>query len=341
MVESKDSMSTEYSGKKRFEVDKNVENVAFVILHYLSYELTAECIDSVLALGAHSKVLRPVIVVIDNASNNGSLERLKESYGAHADIAILENDSNQGFSRANNRAFRYAVETYAPKHVVVLNNDTVIDQADFLDRLDEIYERENCPYVIGPDIFVRKAGVHQSPLFDHLRTREEAVDVIAQALTKGGQADERRVRPVKRVIRDILKHTSIGNAALEARRRRIKEKYENKSKREWWKPNRDCVFHGAAIVFTLSFISLGEDPFFPETFLYAEESILAARCKRNGWDFLYTPELQVLHFDQGSTNMLTDFDADNTFAFYLKHVADSYKVLIDYMDDQGTEVSSR
>ena len=56
------------------------------------------------------------------------------------------------------------------------------------------------------------------------------------------------------------------------------------------------------------------------------------RCKRNGWDYLYTPELQVIHFDAGSTGVLTDFDAGRKAAFHRGHEADSFKVLLDYMD---------
>lgn len=304
--------------------DEGVKTVAFVVLHYLSYELTSKCVESILALDVHSRAFKPAIVIIDNASSNGSVERLRESYGDHPRIAIIENDSNQGFSKANNRAFQYAVAAYVPKHVVVLNNDTVIEQADFLDHLDAVYEREGRPYILGPDIYVRRKGVHQSPMMERMRTRAEVESALDGLLSARGRAG---IGSIKRGLRIFLERSSSGRKVLEMRRL-LKRREPN-----WETPARDCVLHGAAVIFTQAFVSLGVDPFHPETFLYEEEQILAVRCKRNGWDYLYTPELQVIHFDDGSTDILTNSEAERKAAFLRKHEISSHEVLLDYMSE--------
>ena len=60
------------------------------------------------------------ILVVDNASTDGSLEYMKQTY---PDIEVLALDSNYGFSRAVNEGIRHATTPY----VILLNNDTTAD----------------------------------------------------------------------------------------------------------------------------------------------------------------------------------------------------------------------
>lgn len=60
------------------------------------------------------------ILVVDNASTDGSLEYMKEHY---PDIQVLALDKNYGFSRAVNEGIRRARTPY----VILLNNDTTVD----------------------------------------------------------------------------------------------------------------------------------------------------------------------------------------------------------------------
>ena len=49
------------------------------------------------------------ILVVDNASTDGSLEYMKQTY---PDIEVLALDSNYGFSRAVNEGIRHATTPY-------------------------------------------------------------------------------------------------------------------------------------------------------------------------------------------------------------------------------------
>ena len=60
------------------------------------------------------------ILVVDNASSDGSLEFMKENY---PDIEVLPLDQNYGFSRAVNEGIRHSHTPY----VLLLNNDTTVD----------------------------------------------------------------------------------------------------------------------------------------------------------------------------------------------------------------------
>lgn len=57
----------------------------FVILHYMTAFDTIECIESI-------KLLNTVcqIVVVDNASNNGSIETIEEKYSEDKNIYIIK-----------------------------------------------------------------------------------------------------------------------------------------------------------------------------------------------------------------------------------------------------------
>jgi len=64
------------------------------------------------------------IIVVDNASSDGSAQAVKTLY---PDIIFIENKENTGYAYANNQAFRLASGEY----VLILNPDTVIPENIF------------------------------------------------------------------------------------------------------------------------------------------------------------------------------------------------------------------
>ena len=91
--------------------------VSVVILNYRRADLTIAAIES--ALG--QKGVAPEVIVVDNGSGDGSVEKLKSRFGDK--IKLIENAGNLGFSPANNQAFK----TASGKWVALLNNDAVAD----------------------------------------------------------------------------------------------------------------------------------------------------------------------------------------------------------------------
>ena len=73
------------------------------------------------------------IIVVDNASVDGSVPMLKKRF---PDVLLIENDTNVGFSAANNQAIKIARGAY----IVLLNPDTVVQEDTFV-RLFEFFER--------------------------------------------------------------------------------------------------------------------------------------------------------------------------------------------------------
>ena len=61
-------------------------NFCFVILHYRTADDTIECIESIEKLNGVFN-----IVIVDNASNNGSIEEVEKLVGNRQNIYIIKN----------------------------------------------------------------------------------------------------------------------------------------------------------------------------------------------------------------------------------------------------------
>lgn len=92
----------------------------------------SQCVERVLAFGA-----RIEIIVVDNASRDGSVQQLAARHGAQARLAIVYNDANVGFGAGCNRGAAMA----HGDALLFLNPDCLIDEAA-LTRLREIIEAD-------------------------------------------------------------------------------------------------------------------------------------------------------------------------------------------------------
>ncbi|CAN5748107.1 N/A [soil metagenome] len=97
-----------------------------VVLNWNNEGDTAACLDSLLAQEGVSLE----ILLVDNASADGSGARLHERYPA---VHYLETGENLGYAGGNNAGLRWALDRGA-EWILVVNNDTVAD-ASCLARL--------------------------------------------------------------------------------------------------------------------------------------------------------------------------------------------------------------
>ncbi len=94
--------------------------------HYLS-----QCLHSALAA---LEGLQGEVIVVDNASTDGSVEMVRERFGDR--VLLLANPDNPGFAKANNQAMRIARGRY----FLLLNPDTLVPEDAFrrcLDHMDQ------------------------------------------------------------------------------------------------------------------------------------------------------------------------------------------------------------
>jgi GT2 family glycosyltransferase/2-polyprenyl-3-methyl-5-hydroxy-6-metoxy-1,4-benzoquinol methylase/glycosyltransferase involved in cell wall biosynthesis len=116
--------------------------VSVVVVTYNNLELTRACLAS---LGEHSGYDPLEIIVVDNASADGTREFLKEWAAAGINRRIVLNDDNRGFAAANNQGLAMAEGDY----LVLLNNDTYVTPG-WVRTLRNHLRRDQTIGLIGP-----------------------------------------------------------------------------------------------------------------------------------------------------------------------------------------------
>ena len=158
--------------------------IAFVILHYRAADMTRKCVERIKALEGDKK-----IVIVDNASPNGTGQELLDEYTEDSEIKVILNPENSGFAKGNNMGVRWVQENVPADFVVVLNNDVEILQKDFCPKVEAIYRRHSFD-VLGPDIISVFSGIHQNPKSLHgyslesVRKKREKEESTAQKKSK-------------------------------------------------------------------------------------------------------------------------------------------------------------
>lgn len=109
--------------------------VFIILINYCGEKDTIECIESIFSSHAAEYIK---VVVVDNASPDGSGKRLASHYSNSENVTIMLEKENWGFSEGNNIGARVALECGA-SHVIFLNNDTIV-QPQFLDKVIMYYD---------------------------------------------------------------------------------------------------------------------------------------------------------------------------------------------------------
>ncbi len=91
-------------------------DVSIVIVNWNARRYLRNCISSIVS-HTHKSIFE--IIVVDNASTDGSEDMIHDEYPW---VKLIANDRNLGFAGANNQGIRAA----AGRHVLLLNPDTVI-----------------------------------------------------------------------------------------------------------------------------------------------------------------------------------------------------------------------
>ncbi|MEZ3435954.1 MAG: glycosyltransferase [Lachnospiraceae bacterium] len=125
-----------------------MEKISIVILNYLNYQDTLECVTSIFQMGYEIAG----IVIVDNNSNNESVKKLKKQYNNKKNIIILKAKKNYGYAKGNNIGIEVARKRFHTDFVFVVNNDVVFFQKDFFIKLMDNYHKGIG--VIGPTICI-------------------------------------------------------------------------------------------------------------------------------------------------------------------------------------------
>lgn len=296
----------------------------FLILHYMNIELTYKTIESVLNLYNFND---SQIVIVDNASPNESGKLLVEKYSKMEQIHIILSSKNLGFSAGNNMGFQYIKQNFRTDFIVVINNDILFPQKEFLDKVKELY-LEAPFWVAGPDILQPHKNYHSSPAADEWRNAEEMKLLMEQSEKEKSDLKKKiSWGGLKLYLKDCFPENVFIKSIF-----RLKRLIQGQ-KKSYSKRGEDVVLQGSCLIFDRRYCENNDELFLPLTFMYAEEEILTWRCKNNNWKIRYFPEIQVWHINHGSSKFpglsykqyckkkISDIDKlEMAFKIYLKQI---------------------
>lgn len=94
-------------------------DLSIVIISYNTNQILVECINSILE--TVKKNLYEIIVV-DNNSQDGTVEEMRKMVTKFKNLKLIENKDNLGFSKANN----IGIKESSGRYILFLNSDTVV-----------------------------------------------------------------------------------------------------------------------------------------------------------------------------------------------------------------------
>jgi len=294
-----------------------MECFCFVILHYQTRDDTIECVNSIFDNISYKNYQ---IVLVDNGSPNKSGAILKEYYKTKQNVTVIINKKNLGFTDGNNVGFLFARDSLHANYIALINNDTIIQQKNFIETIIEKDNINNFD-ILGPDI-ISVTGHHQNPVFNKVST----------------------IRAVETYIKFYRKVLFLNYFALDKLLEQIKKSFIPKSNihledinvpQNHTMEQKGVMLHGSAMIFSKSYFSV-YDGLYPGPFMYGEEAILDFIAKRDKLTVLYCPEIKIIHKDDSSTN----FAYRNPLKkrrFYLKNFIYTMKILQSLMKEKITQ----
>lgn len=261
----------------------NHPHVSIIVINYKSYELTINCVNSL------KKLIYPNynIIIVDNGSPNDSYIQLKTEFSEQ--YTIIGAPKNEGFAAGCNIGAKEALK-YDSKYILVLNNDTLIEDQSMLDILVAESEKRNDCAWIGPKILT-ETNEMQGPHFKK--------NISYYVWKNFGER--------------ILKKTGI-RKALSA------EDYKEKALQKG--VSRVYRITGACMLISLK--SLESVDFFDEnTFLYHEEEILAEKFQSLGKYCYFTANTHIRHIGEATIKNpgrhVYTKPARDSFKYYISH----------------------
>jgi GT2 family glycosyltransferase len=130
--------------KSKVKNDMSLPSVCIVILNWNCKDDVLECLRSVMKFDYPNYQ----VMVVDNASTDGSPEAIKSEF---LDVKVIVNDANLGFAAGNNVGLQYVLE-HGNEYALLLNNDTVV-APNMLRELVTIGENDEQIGIVSPKIY--------------------------------------------------------------------------------------------------------------------------------------------------------------------------------------------
>jgi len=128
-------------------------DLSIIIVNYNVKEFLQQALTSIQQAG---RSLDYEVIVVDNASTDGSVELIQEKFSK---VILLANEENRGFAVANNQAMKIARGEF----ILLLNPDTIVQENTFSVILDFFRQHPDCGMVgckiLNPDGITKIVGL--------------------------------------------------------------------------------------------------------------------------------------------------------------------------------------
>lgn len=265
-------------------------DLSVVIVSWNVEGLLRKCLRSVqYELDRATRTLSAEVFVVDNASSDGTTSMVAAEF---PEVTLIVNESNVGFTRANNQALRLA----RGQHVCLLNPDCEVLPGSLVDMVDYMYEHPDVG-AVGPQLLFPDGSLQSSRRrFPTLRTGLVESTIL------------QRYFPRSRVVRDYYCDDLPTDQAHEV---------------DW--------LVGACLMVrreALDQVGLLDEGYF----MYSEELDWCFRAKRAGWKVVYLPQAKVVHHEgksseQNLVNRNIHFH-DSKCRFFSKHYGTGQGMLL-------------
>jgi len=133
--------------------DRSLPYVSVIVLNWNGRKYIRKCLDSLFKTEYPKHKLE--IIVVDNASTDGSQEIVEKEY---PDVVLIRNRENMGFCGGNNIGIRKATGDL----IILLNNDTIVDRNWIIEILKEAKDPKvgiiGCKLLYSPGKIIQSCG---------------------------------------------------------------------------------------------------------------------------------------------------------------------------------------
>ncbi len=272
--------------------------LAIVVLNYRNFRVTEECINYLLK----QEKIDLHIIVVDNGSDNESVDYLSGAYRDNPKVHIIDAGENLGFSRGNNIGIKYARKSLHVDIIGVFNSDIKLLSVDTLYKICSL-ERDG----IGVVTFLCKSpnGVIQPPFRMH----------------KQNFGKDIRRYIVKAIIRYMVIILGLGKII----EKRINKKLSDEPQQNENYDDLLCISGCAYVLMPDYFKSY--DGLYDKLFLYGEELVMLVYLFKAGLNTRIV-ESDIIHLGGASSDInLSEYSKEKAFQS-LKSIIKIYSDLV-------------
>ncbi len=273
-------------------------DLSIIIVNYRTYDLTKQTIESIIT---KDHPFRYEIYVVDNASQDGSLEKLQEDFSKETSdglIKFIANSKNKGFAFANN----IAIKQTSSKYVLLLNSDTIVV--------------DNC----------------LEECINYMETDKRIGALGCKVTLPDGTLDKACRRSFPDVNVSFYRMTGLSYLFPKSKRfGRYNLTYLDENETY----EVDCLMGAFMLVRTetINQVGLLDETFF----MYGEDIDWCYRIKVAGWKVMYYGPAKIIHYKGGSTQkarLIYEF-YKAMHLFYNKHYKEEYSWIINDVTFMG------